>query len=114
MALQNRIAELLILLMTNKRQPQLLAEAKRHMPQGVAENYRYWGDDRTVFIEHAKGCTLTDCDGKTYVDFRLGYGPIILGYRDDRVDQAVVARSQVLQLNSMQKWSSKSKPCALM
>ena len=90
MALQNRIAELLTLLMTNKRQPQLLAEAKRHMPQGVAENYRYWGDDRTVFIEHAKGCRLTDCDGKSYVDFRLGYGPIILGYRDDRVDQAVV------------------------
>ncbi len=90
MAQQNRIVVLLKLLMTNKRQPQLLAEAKRHMPQGVAENYRYWGDDRTVFIENAKGCTLTDCDGKTYVDFRLGYGPIILGYRDERVDQAVV------------------------
>ena len=60
------------------------------MPQGVAENYRYWGDDRTVFVESSKGCWLTDCDGKRYVDFRLGYGPIILGYRDERVDQAVI------------------------
>jgi glutamate-1-semialdehyde 2,1-aminomutase len=56
----------------------------------VAENYRYWGDDRTVFIQNASGCRLTDSDGKTYVDFRLGYGPIILGYRDARVDDAVI------------------------
>ena len=67
-----------------------MAEAHQHMPQGVAENYRYWGDDRTVFVESSKGCWLTDCDGKRYVDFRLGYGPIILGYRDERVDQAVI------------------------
>jgi len=73
-----------------RRQPELMREAHRHMPQGVAENYRYWGDDKTVFVSSAKGCRLTDCDGKQYVDFRLGYGPIILGYRDERVDAAVV------------------------
>ena len=27
---------------------------------------------------------------REFVDFRLGYGPIILGYRDKRVDQAVI------------------------
>ena len=72
------------------RQPALMAEAREHMPQGVAENYRYWGDDQTVFVDNAKGCRFTDCDGRTFVDFRLGYGPIILGYRDDRVDNAVI------------------------
>jgi len=64
------------------------------MPQGVAENYRYWGDDRTVFVDRAKGCEIVDTDGKTYVDFRLGYGPIILGYGDERVDQAVISQIQ--------------------
>jgi glutamate-1-semialdehyde 2,1-aminomutase len=73
-----------------RRQPELMSEAHRHMPQGVAENYRYWGDDKTVFVSSAHGCRLTDCDGKQYVDFRLGYGPIILGYRDARVDAAVI------------------------
>ena len=73
-----------------QQQKQLMTEAHLHMPQGVAENYRYWGDDRTVFIQNASGCRLTDSDGKTYVDFRLGYGPIILGYRDARVDDAVI------------------------
>ena len=72
------------------QQRHLLAEAHRHMPQGVAENYRYWGEDRTVFVDHAQGCTLTDVDGRAFVDFRLGYGPIILGYRDERVDGAVI------------------------
>ena len=67
-----------------------MAEAHAHMPQGVAENYRYWGDDRTVFVASLKGCTLTDCDGRSFVDFRLGYGPIILGWRDPRVDQGVI------------------------
>ena len=71
-------------------QPALMRQAHQHMPQGVAENYRYWGEDKTVFIKSAKGCVLTDVDNKQYVDFRLGYGPIILGYRDARVDQAVV------------------------
>lgn len=80
--------------MTLLNQVRLMREAHLHMPQGVAENYRYWGDDRTVFIASAKGAQLTDCDGKTYVDFRLGYGPIILGYRDERVDAAVIRQIQ--------------------
>ena len=81
-----------------------MAEAILHMPQGVAENYRYWGDERTVFIDSAKGCRLTDCDGKTYVDFRLGYGPIILGYRDERVDGAVV--EQITQRGTLSGFST--------
>ena len=64
--------------MAGSKQQQLMSEAHLHMPQGVAENYRYWGDDNTVFVENAKGFGFTDCDGKCYVDFRLGYGPIIL------------------------------------
>ena len=86
------------------KQSQLMAQAHLHMPQGVAENYRYWGDDRTVFVDSAKGCKLTDCDGKTYVDFRLGYGPIILGYRDERVDAAVV--DQITRFGTLSGFST--------
>ena len=75
-------------------QKRLLAIARGLMPQGVAENYRDWGPDRTVFVKNAQGCWLTDCDGQRYVDFRLGYGPIILGYQDPRVDGAVIRQIQ--------------------
>ena len=73
-----------------------MAEAHQHMPQGVAENYRYWGEEDTVFVKTVQGCRITDCDDKEFVDFRLGYGPIILGYRDSRVDNNVINAIQEL------------------
>ena len=51
--------------MNRPEQTRLLKEAHLHMPQGVAENYRYWGEDRTLFIKSARGCELIDCDGTT-------------------------------------------------
>lgn len=67
-----------------------LHEAQKHMPLGVADSYRYWGEHDTVFVDSMKGGTITDMDGQTFVDFRLAYGPIILGYRDQRVDSEVI------------------------
>ena len=58
------------------------------MPLGVSSNFRYWGDDKTIYVDHGKGARLTDIDGNEYIDYRLGYGPIILGYADERVDEA--------------------------
>jgi len=68
----------------------LLHEAQNHLPLGVADTYRYWGEADTVFVKSMQGGSITDTDGKEFVDFRLAYGPIILGYRDARVDQAVI------------------------
>jgi glutamate-1-semialdehyde 2,1-aminomutase len=76
--------------MTKPQTAALLATAKTHMPLGVADSYRYWGEDNTVFVKSMQGGTITDEDGQVYADFRLAYGPIILGYRDSRVDQAVI------------------------
>jgi glutamate-1-semialdehyde aminotransferase len=42
-----------------------------------------------IFLESGKGCRLIDVDGNEFVDFLCGYGPIILGYREEEVDQAV-------------------------
>ena len=68
----------------------MLKRAHQNMPMGVADSYRYWGEDNTVFLSSMKGCTITDCDEQTFTDFRLAYGPIILGYRDERIDNAVI------------------------
>lgn len=68
----------------------MLKRAHTNMPMGVADSYRYWGEDNTVFLSSMKGCTITDCDDQTFVDFRLAYGPIILGYRDERIDHEVI------------------------
>ena len=60
--------------------------ALKRLPLGVSSTFRYWGDDRTIYVSHGKGGRTWDIDGNNYVDYRLGYGPAILGYADDRVD----------------------------
>ena len=62
--------------------------AVKKLPLGVSSTFRYWGDDRTIYVSHGKGGRTWDIDGNSYVDYRLGYGPAILGYADDRVDAA--------------------------
>jgi glutamate-1-semialdehyde 2,1-aminomutase len=62
--------------------------ANTKLPLGVASNFRYWGDDKTIYIDRGKGGRIWDIDDNEYIDYRLGYGPIILGYGDDRVDEA--------------------------
>lgn len=64
------------------------ARAAERLPLGVSSTFRYWGDDRTIYVDHGKGGRIRDIDGNGYIDYRLGYGPAILGYADDRVDAA--------------------------
>ena len=65
--------------------------AMRVMPKGVSSNFRYWGPDATPVTARGKGAKVWDVDGNEFIDYRLGWGPIILGHADDRVNQAVHA-----------------------
>jgi glutamate-1-semialdehyde 2,1-aminomutase len=62
--------------------------ALKRLPLGVASNFRYWGEERTIYVREGRGARITDLDGNVYVDYRMGYGPAILGYADARVDAA--------------------------
>jgi glutamate-1-semialdehyde 2,1-aminomutase len=59
------------------------------MPYGVNSNFRYWGDDDTLIITRGEGTYVWDADDKRYIDYRLGFGPIILGHADPRVTKRV-------------------------
>ena len=71
---------------------ELFEEASGLVPGGVL-GARKPGDfikgEYPIFLETGKGCRLTDVDGNEFVDFLCGYGPIILGYREEEVDEAV-------------------------
>jgi glutamate-1-semialdehyde aminotransferase len=45
-----------------------------------------------LFIEKAKGCRVWDPEGHEYLDYSMGWGSTILGYADDRIQQAIVER----------------------
>lgn len=63
-------------------------KALTRLPLGVSSTFRYWGDDRTIYVKQGKGARIRDIDDNDYIDYRLAYGPTILGYADDRVDAA--------------------------
>jgi glutamate-1-semialdehyde 2,1-aminomutase len=44
-----------------------------------------------VFFQSAAGARITDVDGRSYIDFCLSFGPLILGHRDPEVARAVHA-----------------------
>jgi len=69
--------------------------AVQRMPLGVASNFRFWGEERTIYVKSGRGARVTDLDDNVYVDYRMGYGPAILGYADARVDQAAREGMQI-------------------
>jgi glutamate-1-semialdehyde 2,1-aminomutase len=59
------------------------------IPYGVNSNFRYGGEQDTLVVADAKDAYLYDFDGKRYIDYRLGWGPIILGHVDPYVNGRV-------------------------
>jgi glutamate-1-semialdehyde 2,1-aminomutase len=62
--------------------------AKKVIPYGVNSNFRYSGD-QTVLVADARDGYVYDFDGNKYIDYRLGYGPVILGHADPFVTERV-------------------------
>lgn len=65
--------------------------AKRVLPNGVSSGFRYWGDDDTFVIDRGEGGHVWDMDDNEYIDYQLGFGPVILGHADPYVNEAVAA-----------------------
>src|SRR3990172_704983 len=72
----------------------LQKRAQKVLPLGVNSNFRYWGDGVTPYVDRAKGAYLWDVDGKKYIDYRMAFGPIILGHSFDEVDRFVIEEIQ--------------------
>ena len=79
----------------------LQKRAQQVVPLGVNSNFRYWGDGATLYLKEAKGAYLWDVDGKRYIDYRLAFGPIILGHSYDDVDTRVIEEIQLGTLAAM-------------
>ena len=71
-----------------ERQLAMYRRALKSLPGGTNSNFRAWGED-TVYIDRGKGGRIWDQDQNEYIDLRMGYGPVILGHGDDRVDDYV-------------------------
>ena len=79
---------------TNKaatRSEELFERAVELMPGGVNSPVRaFRGVGGTPkFIQSASGATITDVDGRTYIDYVGSWGPMILGHADDEIISAL-------------------------
>ena len=73
------------------RQLEMYRRALRVMPGGTDSNFRAWGED-TIYVDRGQGGLVWDVDGNEFIDLRMGYGPVILGHGDERVDDYVNER----------------------
>jgi glutamate-1-semialdehyde 2,1-aminomutase len=67
----------------------LQKRAFKVLPLGVNSNFRFWGEGITPYLSKAKNAYIWDADGNKYIDYRLAFGPIILGHAYDAVNEKV-------------------------
>jgi glutamate-1-semialdehyde 2,1-aminomutase len=77
--------------MSGPRSKRLFEEAKKHIPGGVNSPVRAFRSvgGEPLFIKKAKGSKIVDADNKTYIDYVLSWGPMILGHAHPRVTAAL-------------------------
>ena len=71
---------------------ELYKEASSLVPGGVLGARKptdFIAGEYPIFFDRGHGSRLIDVDGNEFIDFLCGYGPIILGYREAEVDDAV-------------------------
>ena len=69
----------------------LTKRAEIVIPKGIYGhmNVRDFSDVLPQYIVSGDGCRITDTDGNTYLDFMCGWGPMVLGHGNPKVQQAV-------------------------
>jgi glutamate-1-semialdehyde aminotransferase len=73
----------------------LFEEAKRLSPggvMGIRRPYNFVVGEYPIFIDRGYGGHIVDVDGNDYIDMLCGYGPIVLGYVEPEINQAVIER----------------------
>lgn len=65
------------------------ARARECLVNGVSSQFRDWGPEDTLVIDRGEGAYVYDMDGKRYIDYQCGFGPIILGHGHPGVAAAV-------------------------
>lgn len=75
----------------------LFAKARDLMPGGVnspVRAFRAVGGE-PIFIASGKGSMMTDVDGKSYIDYVLSWGPLILGHAHPEVVEALARAAEM-------------------
>lgn len=64
-------------------------ESQQYLAGGVASSLRAAMKPFPLFVESAQGAIIRDADGNEYIDYLLGYGPLILGHAHPELTEAL-------------------------
>lgn len=81
--------------LTISRSLELYKEAETLVPGGTLYARKpsdFIPGEYPIFMESGKGCRIIDVDGNEFIDFLCSYGPILLGHREEEVDDAVISQ----------------------
>jgi glutamate-1-semialdehyde 2,1-aminomutase len=68
---------------------QLYERALNSYASGVSHDSRYQRPF-PIYATHAKGTKKWDVDGNEYVDYVMGHGGLLFGYRDEKIDEILM------------------------
>lgn len=71
------------------RSSQAFLRAQRYLAGGVSSMMRASAKPVPLFFRSACGATLTDYDGRKYLDYSLAWGPLILGHSHPAIVRAI-------------------------
>ena len=86
------------IVMVSKKSSKALTEKEKLVTVGGVHDELRYTEPYNIFFTKAKGSKLWDIEGKTYTDFLLGYGPLILGHCPPKVVQAVKKAAEISDL----------------
>ena len=75
--------------MNTERSRRLFDEAMKVLPGGVSSPVRAI-KPYPFYTKKANGSKITDIDGNEYIDYVMGYGPLLLGHNHQAIKEAVI------------------------
>lgn len=88
----------------------LYEEAKDLSPggmMGIRRPYNFVPGEYPIFIREGRGGRIIDEDGNEYIDMLCAYGPIILGYVEPEINDAVIEQmKRGFCFSLVQKWQN--------
>ena len=76
---------------------ELRARAKKVIPGGLYghQNVAFLPPGYPQFMNGGLGCHVWDVDGNEYIDLMCSYGPVLLGHRHPKIEEAVARQAAV-------------------
>jgi glutamate-1-semialdehyde 2,1-aminomutase len=89
--------------MNIEKSQQFLARMSEFVPGGASSNVR---TRNAIAVSYGKGGELFDLDGNRYIDYILGFGPILLGHGHSAITQSV---TQAMNLGTTFAFTTESE-----